>query len=157
MVSYQEFSLESHTHFVQQLEQLQKNYECPIHFTLLTEAVSLVPCMHKVNLAAAQQLFGSMKIQVEKSNSCPLCRQVVVAYYPDHHIRDAAQQLSILYQTYLNMTCKDDPWFLSFERQHKKQEAKIELKNKLVNQSEHCFLKIEESSKKNPIQDTKEV
>jgi len=64
-------------------------FECPVTLTLLDTAVSLFPCSHKVNDVAAERFFGKMNKQrgVEKNAPCPCCRQMIIAYEPDHTVR----------------------------------------------------------------------
>lgn len=79
------------------VDNFTKALECPFGLDLLTEAVSLAPCMHKINEAAAKALYGAMvseKEGVEKRSPCLICKKIVTAYYPDHFARGIIALLS---------------------------------------------------------------
>ena len=67
--------------------------ECPYELEPLTTAVSLAPCMHKINEAAALILYGIMKEGAcsEVGKECLLCKQIVKAYHIDHKIREVVK------------------------------------------------------------------
>lgn len=67
---------------------LEESIICPIDLGPMKDAVSFVPCSHKMCLACAEQVFGKMiGEKVQKIKGCPLCKKIVTAYYPDHTIR----------------------------------------------------------------------
>lgn len=68
---------------------------CPCDSNLLLQAVSLFPCMHKVNEQGAKLLYTGIDAQnaVIKPGPCPLCNVRVTAYYTDHLVRSLAQAL----------------------------------------------------------------
>src|SRR5690606_28226303 len=62
-----------------------------------TTAVSLTPCMHKVNAAAAKAMYGAMVSEeegVKKHGACPTCKKTVTAYYDDHFTRGIVAMLA---------------------------------------------------------------
>lgn len=72
------------------VENFLKALECPVNLDLLTDAVSLSPCMHKVNAAAAKAIYGQMisnEAGVKERKPCIICKQTVTAYYEDHFTR----------------------------------------------------------------------
>lgn len=60
--------------------------QCPIDLEHLTEAVTCIPCAHKVNEEAAKILFGVDPGQRVES-PCPICRGNVETYQVDHTMR----------------------------------------------------------------------
>ncbi|MGC1878931.1 MAG: hypothetical protein WA347_04830 [Rhabdochlamydiaceae bacterium] len=65
---------------------------CPIELDPLTQAVNLFPCCHKVNQIAAEKYYGKIVngfCGLSEKN-CVICNTQVVAYAPDHTIRDLA-------------------------------------------------------------------
>jgi hypothetical protein len=68
---------------------------CPIDTMPLLNAVTLVPCMHKVNELVAKRIYDGMNVQnsVIKPNPCPICNVRVTAYYADHLVRSLAHAL----------------------------------------------------------------
>jgi len=83
---------------------LQEQLLCPVFLEPLSEAVSLVPCAHKVQQAAAQRLFGTVNDgwQVQSRNPCPVCKVSVVGYMKDHSTRNIVEQLFALPEQELN-------------------------------------------------------
>jgi hypothetical protein len=77
---------------------------CPVLLEPLSEAVSLVPCAHKVQQAVAEQLFGATGggwlVQSEKP--CPVCRTSVLGYMADHSTRNIVEQLFELSESEIN-------------------------------------------------------
>ncbi len=77
---------------------------CPVLLEPLSEAVSLVPCAHKIQKAAAEKIFGSSNggwlVQSEKP--CPICRVTVLGYMEDHSTRNIVKQLFELPQNEIN-------------------------------------------------------
>ena len=75
---------------------LMKMLVCPVELEPLTTAVNLIPCGHTINAAVAEKLYGIMQNQsfVEKQEkTCPECRTIVKAYYPDYKIREIASMI----------------------------------------------------------------
>lgn len=76
------------------LESFNRSFECYIEKMPLTEAVTCVPCMHKINLTSAQYFLGSMEGDVcSNPRPCGLCRRVIQAYYPDHTVSDFVKRV----------------------------------------------------------------
>jgi hypothetical protein len=68
---------------------LYKTLECPVSEALLTRAVSLAPCAHKINKEIARKIFGGMMDSICFTQApCPLCKKTVTAYYDDPTIRE---------------------------------------------------------------------
>ncbi len=78
---------------------------CPVNHQPLVDAVTLVPCMHKINAGPALRIFGGeltiplkgMKLDgfVNKSQLCPHlgCKSIVTAYYVDDAYRSVVKAL----------------------------------------------------------------
>lgn len=78
---------------------LQNQLDCPVFLEPLTEAVSLVPCAHKIQEAAAKQLFGPANGEgwkIESQKACPICRVSVQGYLVDHFTRGVVKQFAAL-------------------------------------------------------------
>jgi hypothetical protein len=69
--------------------------QCPVGLDPLTQAVTLVPCCHKVNQVAAEKIYGKMDSgSCEKAGvPCVMCRTPVQAYYVDRSFRDIVQRM----------------------------------------------------------------
>lgn len=74
---------------------LQDHLLCPILQEPLSEAVSLVPCAHKIQQAAAEQIFGTTKggCMVSSNTLCPVCKIPVIGYILDPQMRYVVKQL----------------------------------------------------------------
>lgn len=74
---------------------LQDQLMCPVFLEPLSQAVSLVPCAHKVQQAAAEKIFGATNggWLVQSENPCPVCRVSVLGYMTDHSTRNIVKQL----------------------------------------------------------------
>lgn len=71
---------------------LLKTVYCPVEHQLLTEAVNLFPCCHKINQAAAERMYGK-SIAGEcklKGERCVICERNVTGYAPDQTVRTQA-------------------------------------------------------------------
>lgn len=68
------------------MNNLEQEMTCPIEYTLLTDAVSLEPCMHKVSEVAAEKMFAR-----ENGKICPTCQGNVSKYAVDQQMRNLAQ------------------------------------------------------------------
>ena len=83
---------------------LQEQLICPVLLEPLSQAVSLVPCAHKVQQAAAETIFGATHggwlVQSEKP--CPVCRASVLGYMTDHSTRNIVKQLFELPESEIN-------------------------------------------------------
>jgi hypothetical protein len=68
---------------------------CPIGFDPLTKAVSLIPCCHKVNQAAAERYYGKIVngFCELREKPCVICKTPIVAYAPDPLMRDLVAQI----------------------------------------------------------------
>lgn len=77
------------------LESLVLTLHCPIEITPLTKAVTLYPCMHKINENVAVMLYGSMTEEFcsKLSQPCPLCKQIVKEYKVDKTMRELASKI----------------------------------------------------------------
>lgn len=74
------------------VQSITKTLTCPIESKPLTEAVTLIPCCHKINESAAQFLFDVVENNsCLKDGNCPLCEKNVIAYYPDQSLRELAR------------------------------------------------------------------
>ncbi len=67
--------------------------QCPVTLEPLYTAVTIMPCMHKINQIAAEHLYGERKVgnfyKNEYENTlCPICRAKVLGYSVDHTFRD---------------------------------------------------------------------
>lgn len=84
--------------------EFSQSLECPVQLEPLDSAVSLVPCMHKLNEVVARELFGGMQgDQCEIENvECPACTRVVKAYYPDRVVRTLAKSARVIFGISLN-------------------------------------------------------
>lgn len=67
----------------QNLKEIQKKLTCPISKTLLTEAIDLQPCAHKVNFSVVQN-------QVRLCFPCPVCKKNTTHREKDTLIRSLA-------------------------------------------------------------------
>lgn len=67
---------------------LGKELECPVSLELLTEAVNLHPCNHKI------QEYVLDKLQKKE---CPTCSKIIINAQPDHTIRNCSKS----YEQYL--------------------------------------------------------
>lgn len=83
---------------------LQDQLLCPVFLEPLFEAVSLVPCAHKVQQAAAEKIFGTTHggWLVQSDKPCPVCRISVIGYMVDHSMRNTVKQLFELSENDLN-------------------------------------------------------
>ena len=74
--------------------ELLRACECPVGMDPLLEAVTLVPCCHKVNQAVAEHLYGRMEGDTcaRRDQPCVICRTPVRAYYADNMVRDLARR-----------------------------------------------------------------
>lgn len=77
------------------LESLVLTLHCPIEITPLTKAVTLYPCMHKINENVAVMLYGSMieEFCFKLCQPCPLCKQIVKEYKVDNTMRELASKI----------------------------------------------------------------
>lgn len=78
------------------VSKLTDSFTCPVSLSLLTEAVSLIPCSHKINESIAIEMFGKQipgSWRLLKEGFCPLCRQKVEGYSIDHTIRGLVAQI----------------------------------------------------------------
>ena len=76
------------------ISRFREELTCPVEMDLLTEAVSLEPCAHKINESSAKKIFGDMvggKLAVPERTQCPFCRSQVTAYRADYMVRSLAQ------------------------------------------------------------------
>lgn len=83
---------------------LQDQLLCPVLLEPLSEAVSLVPCAHKVQYAVAEQIFGTTNggWLVSSNKPCPVCRVCVLGYMADHTTRNIVKSLFELPENDLN-------------------------------------------------------
>jgi hypothetical protein len=83
---------------------LQDQLICPVLLEPLSQAVSLVPCAHKVQQAAAEKMFGATHggWLVQSENPCPVCRTSVLGYMTDHSTRNIVKQLFELPESEIN-------------------------------------------------------
>lgn len=79
----------------QSSKQLLEELYCPILLEPLSNAVSLVPCAHKVQQVAAEKMFGKTinGWQIVLHKPCPMCRTSVIGYMVDHSTRNIVKQL----------------------------------------------------------------
>ena len=77
------------------IDTLRVHLQCPVTLETLSEAVSLVPCAHKVQQAVAERIFGVVDSgwEVRVSDLCPVCRVPVVGYMADHVVRNIVTDL----------------------------------------------------------------
>lgn len=68
---------------------------CPFGLDPLREAVNLFPCCHKVNEIAAEKYYGKIVdgFCELREKQCVVCNTPVVAYAPDHTIREIVSQI----------------------------------------------------------------
>lgn len=69
------------------LDNIRKDFTCPVSLELLYEAVTLVSCAHKLNQKVAETIF----IKDEENNrtkNCPVCNQKVEGWVFDHTFRN---------------------------------------------------------------------
>ncbi len=85
---------------------LQDQLTCPVTLEPLYDAVTLVPCAHKVNKIAAEKMYGILKdewkIQIQEDKLCPVCKIPVVGYMKDHTTISIVKQLTELNEKELN-------------------------------------------------------
>lgn len=83
---------------------LQDQLICPVLLEPLSQAVSLVPCAHKVQQAAAEKMFGATHggWLVQSENPCPVCRTSVLGHMTDHSTRNIVKQLFELPENEIN-------------------------------------------------------
>ena len=86
------------------VQSLQQELICPVILKPLTEAVSLVPCAHKVQQTVAEKIYGETHggWQVSSKELCPVCRAAVVGYMPDPTIRNMVKQFFELPEAEIN-------------------------------------------------------
>lgn len=75
------------------VNKLLETMQCPLELKPLLTAVNLFPCNHKVNEAAAKELYGKCEISgacEKKGITCRVCGGIVTRYGPDHTIRQLA-------------------------------------------------------------------
>lgn len=79
-------------------QELVRAYECPVDSAPLVHAVTLIPCCHKINLAAAEVIYGRMIGEhcEHQGRPCVVCRTPVIAYYADPIVRDLARRTLLL-------------------------------------------------------------
>lgn len=87
---------------------LEGQLMCPIDLEPLTQAVSLVPCAHKIQETAAKKLFGPVEDgwKVNSKNSCPVCRIPTLGYMVDHLTRNIVNEFVALPQKDLHHILK---------------------------------------------------
>jgi hypothetical protein len=72
---------------------------CPISLTPLFCA-QITNCHHSFSLESVQQLFGEMQAQqCSRPGPCPLCRDKVTAYFPNHHLQSLVNTILEIQQT----------------------------------------------------------
>lgn len=83
---------------------LKEELLCPVLLEPLSEAVSLVPCAHKIQKSVAETIFGSVdgEWRVQSKKPCPVCRVTVLGYMADHSVRNIVKQLFELPENTLN-------------------------------------------------------
>lgn len=69
-------------------ESFMELFDCPIDLEPLKTAVSLIPCMHKINQVSAEALYGTIGLVCTKQRPCCICGQTVTGYQIDHKIRE---------------------------------------------------------------------
>lgn len=71
-------------------QMLQDELICPVLLEPLSQAVSLVPCAHKIQQSTAEKIFGITNNgwQVQSRNPCPVCRTSILGYMIDHSTRN---------------------------------------------------------------------
>lgn len=70
---------------------------CPVSFELLTQAVFLMPCTHRVQQFVAQRMFGSMLpagVCEHEGKKCPLCNSITTGYFTDYTVRNISNKVS---------------------------------------------------------------
>lgn len=71
--------------------ELLRSVYCPEEHTLLTNAVTLWPCCHKINQAAAERMYGQcVDGKLELGGRCTVCNKGVTGYAPDEDVRKQA-------------------------------------------------------------------
>lgn len=84
---------------------LQDELFCPIYLVPLSKAVAFVPCAHKVQQVAAEELCGPTYDgwQVKSKVPCPVCRSPVFGWIIDRSTRNIVRQLFELPANELNL------------------------------------------------------
>lgn len=80
------------------IEKVKEELLCPISLEPLTDAYALVPCMHKVQKAAAEKIFGSTNggWLCTSDVPCPVCYVTVIGYLKDHSTRNIAEHFVLI-------------------------------------------------------------
>ena len=75
-------------------QELVRAYTCPVDSTPLVNAVTLIPCCHKINQAVAEVVYGRMVGEhcEHQGRLCVVCKAPVIAYYADPIVRDLARR-----------------------------------------------------------------
>lgn len=85
----------SSQHFFYELE---KELICPISGQLLKNAVSLIPCCHKIDKIAAEQLLGPVDEdrKISTLKICPVCSNDIVGWMEDHTMQNFVNRFKSL-------------------------------------------------------------
>lgn len=68
--------------------------QCPKGSGPLKTAVSLTPCMHRINEHIAKTHFNTEAPgRLKEAKACPVCKKSVTAYFVDHTIRNIAAEV----------------------------------------------------------------
>lgn len=79
------------------LDKIQKLNQCPVTSYPMEEPTTLIPCSHKVDMAAAKLLFGEVlddSWTASKKNTCPHlnCKKPVVGYIKDPSYKEVINE-----------------------------------------------------------------
>lgn len=81
---------------IKTLTAMQEELSCPVTLDPMSEAVTLVPCAHKIQQSIAEQLFGITKDgwRVDLPNKgCPICIRPVEGWIKDHLTQACVEKL----------------------------------------------------------------
>lgn len=108
------------------LENLGIALHCPIEYLPLVKAVTLYPCMHKINETAALILYGTMTGEIcsKPAQSCSVCRVVVKGYHVDHTMRQLVSQIMLLVDLE-SMTLKLQKKPMEIEKKEKEEKKEL--------------------------------
>lgn len=108
------------------LENLGIALHCPIEYLPLIKAVTLYPCMHKINETAALILYGTMTGEIcsKPAQPCSICRVVVKGYHVDHTMRQMVSQIMLLVDLE-SMTLKLQKKPMEIEKKEKEEKKEL--------------------------------
>lgn len=94
--------------------------DCSIDYEPLTQAVSLIPCMHKFNEDPIRHLF-----EMHRQPPCPVCRTRAERYVTDHQFRALVEVASTVEERFAKATAEKTQKIASLELRIKTLEEQL--------------------------------